>query len=325
MISTDEPGPAPAPRAGIDRAAALARITCDPREIPALLAEAEAARRAVFGDAVRLCAISNARSGSCPERCDFCAQGAAACAPLPPTPLKAPEVIAAEARAAEAAGAREFSIVTSGRGLHRERDVAALEQAVRLIRAQTSLQACASLGEVDAAVLARLRAAGLQRYHHNLEAAPSFHGRVVHSHSFEDEVAVVLAARRAGLKTCCGGVLGMGESLAQRVELAFALKALGPDCVPLNFLDPRPGTPLQDRAPLPPLECLRIVAVFRLVLPETHLFVCGGRERSLGPQQHRIFAAGATGALVGDYLTTRGQSPAQDRQMIAAAGFRLER
>jgi biotin synthase len=293
-------------------------------ELEQLLARTERLRRERFGDLVRLCAISNAKSGRCPERCDFCAQSARFATAAPVFPLKPARQIADEARMAEAAGAREFSIVTSGRALRREPELARVEGAVRLIGGETRLERCASLGELPAEALARLREAGLLRYHHNVETAPSFHGQIVHTHTYDDEVAVVRAAREQGLSTCCGGILGLGETDAQRVELALALRELDPDCVPLNFLDPRPGTPLAGRPRLAPGACLRIIAMFRLVLPETPIFVCGGREAALGEQQGRIFAAGANGTMVGDYLTTTGQHAEEDRRMIGAAGFSIE-
>jgi len=289
-----------------------------------LLDRAAAVRASRFGDAVRLCAICNAKSGRCPERCDFCTQSVRFETDAPAHPMKDPTTIVDEARRAARAGAREFSIVTSGRALRSERDVAAVEEAVRRIVAETGLEVCASLGEVSREVLVRLRDAGLVRYHHNVETAPSFHPSIVHTHSYEDEVRVVREARDVGLKVCCGGILGMGETREQRVEMAFALKEIDPQCVPLNFLDPRPGTPLSDLDELTPLECLKIIAVFRLVMPGTYIFVCGGRERNLAGRQGEIFRSGATGTMVGDYLTTRGQPADEDRRMIDRAGFRVE-
>jgi len=309
---------------GITRQEALELLTLQGEELEQLVRRAGALRSVRFGNRVRLCAISNAKSGACPEQCDFCAQSARFRAPSPLFPMKSARQIADEARLAEVAGALEFSIVTSGRALRRERDLTEVEGALRLIGEETHLERCASLGELPGELLGRLREAGMMRYHHNIETAPSFHAQIVHTHSYDDEVRVVNDARRAGLLTCCGGILGMGETGEQRVELAFALRDLDPDCVPLNFLDPRPGTPLEGRNDLSPLECLRIIAIFRLVLPDKGIFVCGGRERNLGPLQHRMFEAGATGTMVGDYLTTGGQSAEEDRRMIRRSGFAVE-
>jgi len=313
-------------QAGITRQEALELLSVQGEELELLIRRARRVREEIFGRQVRLCAISNAKSGACPERCDFCAQSARFHGTgAPRFPIKAARQIADEARAAQAAGAREFSIVTSGRSLTRERDLDQVEGALQLIGEETTLERCASLGELPAETLARLREAGMLRYHHNVETAPSFHASIVHTHSYDDEVRVVTAARDAGLLTCCGGILGMGESPEQRVELAFALNELSPDCVPLNFLDPRPGTPLWGiETNLTPLECLRIISIFRLVMPDRPIFVCGGRETNLGPLQHRIFEAGANGTMVGDYLTTSGQAADADHRMIREAGFTIE-
>lgn len=310
---------------GITRGEALELLTVQGQELEALIQRADALREATFGRQVRLCAISNAKSGSCPEQCDFCAQSVRFRTAAPSFPMKPARQIADEARRAHAAGAREFSIVTSGRALRRESDIAQVEGALRLIGEETGMERCASLGEMPDEVLRRLREAGMLRYHHNIETAPSFHASIVHTHSYDDEVRVVREARDAGLLTCSGGILGLGESPEQRVEMALALRELDPDCVPLNFLDPRPGTPLEGREDLTPLECLRVIAIFRLVLPDKPIFVCGGRERNLRELQRRMFEAGANGTMVGDYLTTAGQPADADRRMITAAGFTIER
>jgi biotin synthase len=310
---------------GISRQEALEVLSLCGEELEHLLARTERLRREHFGDEVRLCAISNAKSGRCSERCDFCAQSASFDTEAPVFPIKSARQIADEALQAEAAGAREFSIVTSGRALRHGNELNQVEGAVRLIGEETRLERCASLGELPGDELDRLREAGLLRYHHNIETAPSFHDQIVHSHSYDDEVRVVTEARERGLLTCCGGILGMGETPEQRVEMALALRELEPDCVPLNFLDPRPGTPLAGLQRLTPPACLRIIAMFRLVLPETPIFVCGGREANLLDQQQRIFAAGANGTMVGDYLTTSGQCAEEDRAMIKASGFRVEK
>jgi biotin synthase len=309
---------------GITREEALELMRLGPGGLEGLVARAEEQRRRVFGDAVRLCAITNAKSGRCPERCDFCAQSAGFHAQAPVFPMKDARTIADEARRAERAGALAFSIVTSGRTLRSRRDVETVIEAVRLVSAETGLEVCASLGEVGRDLLVRLRDAGLVRYHHNVETAPSFHPSIVHTHTYEDEVRVVREARQVGLEVCTGGILGMGESVEQRVEMAFALREIDPGCVPINFLDPRPGTPLEHLDELTPSECIKIIAVFRLVLPATHILVCGGRERNLAHLQADMFRSGATGTMVGDYLTTRGNPSDEDRAMISAAGYRIE-
>ncbi len=309
---------------GITGSEALEVLTLGAGELEQILARADGVRRATFGNRVRLCAISNARSGACPERCDFCSQSARFDTGAAVFGMKKARQVADEAVLAEQAGAREFSIVTSGRSLRHEADLREVDGALELIGAETSLERCASLGEAPREVLDRLAESGLMHYHHNIETAPSFHHRVIHTHTFDDEVRVIQDARQAGLKLCCGGILGMGETREQQVEMALTLKELQPDCIPLNFLDPRPGTPLASRDALDPVECLKIIAMFRLVMPHTPIFVCGGREAALGDHQHRIFEAGASGTMIGDYLTTRGQDVGANHAMICEAGYQVE-
>jgi biotin synthase len=292
--------------------------------LEALLDRAEAVRRAVHGDQVSLCAITNARSGGCPEDCAFCAQSARhPAAESPRFPLISPQEMLDQGRRAEGAGAREFSIVTSGTRLSREHELARVEEGVRRLRAETSLEPCASLGLVGERELSRLQAAGLMHYHHNLESARSFFERVCTTHTYDQQLETIRAARRLGLKLCSGGILGMGETPEQRVELAEAIRDLGVDCMPVNFLNPRPGTPMADTKVITPGECLAAVAVFRLLMPGAHVFVMGGREVNLGEQQPLIFRAGADGTMVGNYLTSAGRSPELTVEMVEAQGLRL--
>jgi len=302
-----------------------ARELIDPAgpDLGALIERARQVRRRHFGSEVRLCAIINAKSGRCPERCAYCSQSKHFRTTAPVYPLKPSRDIVEAAERAEADGASEFSIVTSGRSIRSKREVAAVLEAVSTIGRRTGLERCASLGELHPEILHALKEAGLQCYHHNVETAPSFHPRIVESHGFDDEVRVIDRAREAGLVTCCGGIFGMGESLDQRVELIMALREIDPDRVPLNFLNPIAGTPLEGLRELVAEDCLRIIAVARLAMPGKPIIVCGGREVNLGERQAMIFDAGATAALTGDYLTTSGQSPAQDRRMIRAAGYRV--
>ncbi len=304
-----------------DEARRLIRLTGGP-DFEALLDRAEAARRAAHGDQVSLCGIVNAKSGLCPEDCGFCSQSARfEGTGAPVYPLIAPGEVLEQARLAEAAGAREFSIVTSGTRVAREAELAAIEAAVRLVRAETTLEPCASLGLMRRPELERLQRAGLVHYHHNLETAPSFFDRVCTTHTFRGQVETVRAARSAGLGLCTGGILGMGETPEQRVELAEVIRDLGVECVPLNFLNPRPGTPMAHLRAIAPEECLAAVAVFRLMMPAAHVFVMGGREVNLGHRQHLIFRAGADGTMVGNYLTSAGATPRQVLDLIEGQGL----
>ncbi len=292
--------------------------------LEALLDRAEAVRRAVHGDEVALCAITNAKSGNCAEDCAFCSQSARfERADAPVYPLIAPEEMAAQARRAEEAGAREFSIVASGTRLSRESELRRVEEGLRRIRAESAVEPCASLGLLREPELARLRDAGLMHYHHNLESARSFFDRICTTHSYDQQLETIRAAKRLGLQLCSGGILGMGETPEQRVELGETLRELEVHCVPVNFLHPRPGTPLEHVRAITAGECLAAIAVFRLMMPGAHLFVMGGRELNLGDRQHLIFRAGANGTMVGNYLTSAGRSPELTVNMVEAQGLRL--
>jgi biotin synthase len=290
----------------------------------ALLSRARAARDAVHGSEISLCGIVNAKSGNCPEDCGFCQQSAHfKDAGAPQFPMLSPRQIADQARAAEAAGAREFSVVTAGTRISSERELETLEEALRLIRAETTVEPCASLGLMRKPELERLKRAGLMHYHHSLETARSFFDRVCTTHDFDAQLETIRAAKELGLALCTGGILGMGESPDQRVELAQTLRELGVHCVPMNFLIPRPGTPMADVRAITAAECLAAVAVFRLMMPSAHIFVMGGREVHLGAQQHRIFDAGADGTMVGNYLTSAGTAPRDVVEMIREKGYSL--
>jgi biotin synthase len=281
-------------------------------------------REAVHGTAVALCGITSAKSGQCAEDCGFCSQSSHfQDAEAPVYPLLSADEIVAQATAAERAGAREFSIVTSGTRISSERELAVLEEAVRRIRAETAVEPCASLGLMREQDLARLQAAGLMHYHHNLETARSFFPNVCTTHSYDSQLETIRTARRLGFKLCTGGILGMGETPEQRVELAEELRGLAVDCVPLNFLNPRPGTPMANVRAITAGECLAAIAVFRLMMPAAHLFVMGGREVNLGERQELIFRAGADGTMVGNYLTSAGRAPDQTVAMAERQGLSL--
>ena len=306
-----------------DEARRLIRHT-EGAALEALLARAAAVRAAVHGQEVALCGIVNAKSGRCPEDCGFCSQSAHfEAAQAPEYPLLSAREIADQARTAERAGAREFSIVTSGTRVAREEELATIEAAVRLIRAESSVEPCASLGLMRRPALERLQAAGLMHYHHNLETARSFFDQVCTTHGYDEQLDTIRAARDLGYQVCSGGILGMGETPEQRVEFAETIRDLGIHCVPVNFLNPRPGTPMADVKAITPGECLAALAVFRLMMPAAHLFVMGGREVNLGELQHRIFEAGADGTMVGNYLTSAGGTPDQVNQMVRDQGLKL--
>jgi biotin synthase len=288
-----------------------------------LMAEAQRLRERHFGRQVSFCVITNAKSGLCSEDCAFCSQAAGAKGEIPRYPLPPQEELVAAATQAAAAGAARFSLVTSGRGVTSRKEQEALLRTVAAIVDTVPIRVCASLGIVDRGFLKELKDAGVSRYHHNLETAASFFPEICTTHSYEERVATIKAAREAGLSVCAGGILGLGESIAQRWELAQALKELPVDAVPLNFLHPLPGTGLAHRPLMSPLEALQIIVAFRLIFPDRSLIICGGRQVTLRSLAPLIFAAGANCLMTGDYLTTKGRLPEEDRQMLADLGLEL--
>ncbi len=293
----------------------------DPEELRKLVQTAGSIRRTWKADFVNTCGISNAKSGRCAEACSFCSQSAHFNTDAPKYSMKKADTLVAEAKEAFAQGVREFSLVASGRALTNKAEVAIIKDALKGIREETGLQTCASLGLMSREGCEELKEAGLMSVHHNLETARSFHPNIVSTHSYDEEVDTIKAAKSLGMYTCAGGIFGMGESWAQRVELALELRDLDVDSVPLNFLNPRPGTPLQEQATLPAEDCLKIIALFRLVLPTKDLVVCGGRALNLGERQGEIFEAGANGVMIGNYLTTAGRQVDLDLDMLEAAGM----
>lgn len=301
---------------------ALRLMECEGPSVYDLFPSAHRLARRAKGWDAELCGIVNAKSGRCAEDCSFCAQSAHHRTDAPVYGLREPAELVSCAREGAGIGANRFGIVTSGTRLAEGPELDRVCDAVSRIAAEGAVSPCASLGILPELSLRRLRAAGLEGYHHNLETARSFFPRVCTTHDYEDDVATVAAAKRAGLMTCSGGIFGIGESPAQRVEMALTLRELDVDSVPLNFLVPVKGTPLQDMPPLEPLECLKIVAVYRFLLPRATIKVCAGRERNLGDLASWIFYAGANGMMVGHYLTTAGREPDRDLAMLRALGFR---
>ncbi len=284
-----------------------------------LLAGAHRLREQYFGDRVELCSIINAKSGRCPENCAFCSQSVHAATTTPVYPLKPLEELVQGALQAEAEGSHCYGIVTSGTRIGAGPELETILEALRRIRMKTSLDPSASLGMLDAATARALASAGCVTYHHNLETARSFFPQICTTHDYEEDVATIRVAKEAGMKVCCGGIFGLGESLEQRVELALTLRDLDVDSVPLNFLNPIAGTQLEHQRQLTPMDCLRIIALFRYVLPTKRISVCGGREFNLREFQSWIFMAGASGTMIGNYLTTKGRDRDTDLQMLADA------
>jgi biotin synthase len=295
----------------------VALIQLGSEHVMPLMAAADKVRRHHKGNEVSLCSIINARSGRCPEDCAFCSQSVHATSEIPEYALVDGETIVSSARQSLANGAHKFGIVTSGKGPQtREGEFSALLERVAEMRDKVEIHRCASLGVITEEQGVALKKAGLQEFHHNLETARSFYHNICGTRDYDENVATVKAARNAGLRVCCGGIFGMGETPEQRIELAEELRTLGVDSIPLNFLNPIKGTRLEKTEPLAPLEILKIIAVFRLYLPDKDIKVAGGREVNLRDLQAFMFFAGANSTMVGNYLTTKGRDAAQDLQMI---------
>ncbi|MDZ7640621.1 MAG: biotin synthase BioB [Desulfurivibrio sp.] len=281
-----------------------------------LLAAALQAKLAHRREQFSFCSIINAKSGRCSEDCRYCAQSRHYQTEAPVYPLKSQAEIVAAAHQAKADGAGRFSLVTSGRGLAAA-EVEPVAAAIAAVRQEVGIPVCGSFGIIDRATLERFKAAGMSRYHHNLETSERFFPRVTTTHSFAERLATIAAARAAGLEVCAGGIFGLGEDDDDRLSLAATLAELQVDSVPLNILIPLPGTPLADTEPPPMQDILRGIAYCRLLLPGVCVRLCGGREAALGDFMAAAFLAGADGMMIGGYLTQRGRTPAKDRELAA--------
>ncbi|MBU5637595.1 biotin synthase BioB [Geomonas sp. Red69] len=272
------------------------------------------------GNEVHLCSIINAKSGRCAENCAFCAQSAHHTTDAPVYPLVQEEQMVECAKAAETNGSACFGIITSGttvKGQELEQILAAL----RRIRKETTILPSCSLGIIDEETARKLKDAGMDTYHHNLETAESFFPNICTTHAYQEDVDTVRAVKKAGVKICSGGIFGMGESAAQRVEMAFTLKELDVDSVPMNFLNPIEGTRLEGASNISAQECLKTIAIYRLILPGKRITICGGREKNLRDLQSWIFFAGANGTMIGNYLTTAGRNVDTDLTMFGDLGL----
>jgi biotin synthase len=308
-----------------DEALQLGQIE-DHAEIEALVDRAWRVRLEHFGDSTDMCSLVNAKSGGCAEDCGFCAQSRFAEADTPMHAMMTPEQILEHARAAEAAGAHRFCMVTQGQGLSK-RDFQNILEGARLVAEHTNLKRCASIGHMSGARATALREAGIQRVHHNVETAESYYPEVSSTVRYEGRLRTIDAVREAGLETCVGGILNLGESDEQRVEMAFQLAELEPTSVPINLLNPRPGTRFGDRELMDPWEAAKWVAIFRLILRDALFRLCGGRNENLGVGEFQALAvkAGLNGVMMGNFLTTLGSEPEWDRAMFEELGLNVAR
>jgi biotin synthase len=306
-----------------EEALALGAIS-DQAEIAALVERAWAARVENFGDSTDMCSLVNAKSGGCAEDCGFCAQSKYAESETPLHAMMEPEQILEHARAAEAAGAHRFCMVTQGQGLSK-RDFEKVLAGARLVSEETNLKRCVSIGHMSAERARALKEAGIQRVHHNVETAESYYPEVSTTVRYQGRLRTIDAARDAGLETCVGGILNLGETDEQRVEMAFQLAAINPTSVPINLLNPRPGTKFGDRELMDPWEVVKWIAIFRLILPEALFRLCGGRVENLGELQATAVRAGLNGVMMGNFLTTLGNTPQEDRGMFEDLGLNVAR
>ncbi len=295
-------------------------------QILLLCEAADRVRQACCGNTVDLCSIVNVKSGGCSENCSFCAQSAHH--PGTESPiygLKTQAEILAQAKAAAAAGAKRFCLVSQGRGPKytggKTTEFEQILETVRTIIAETAIKPCCALGEVTPEQAQALKEAGVTRYNHNLESSERFFPQVATTHTWQDRVETIRNLKAAGIQACTGGILGLGETWEDRVDLALALRELEVESVPLNLLNAREGTPLGDRPSLSPYEALKAIAIIRLLLPQQILRYAGGREVVMGELQALGLKAGINAMLVGHYLTTLGQPPEQDQAMLAELGL----
>lgn len=287
--------------------------------LTAFMAGAHAIKEQHFDNRIDLCSIINAKSGRCSENCSFCAQSSHHQTDSPVYPLKSVAEIVQGAKQAQQEGNHCYGIVTSGTRIEPGEEFESILEALREICRETAIAPSASLGILDEESAKALAQAGCRTYHHNLETARSFFPEICTTHDYQEDIDTVRCAKAAGMEVCCGGIFGLGESIDQRIEMALTLRELDVDSVPLNFLNPVPGTPLQDAHLLSPMDCLRIICLYRYLLPDKRITVCGGREKNLREFQSAIFMAGASGTMVGNYLTTTGRNREIDLQMIEDA------
>ena len=286
-----------------------------------LLYWANEIRKANFGNKVKMCSIVPGRLGGCSQDCAFCAQSLHYDTTVDKTPtvLSDEEIMAAAAEAKEK-GVPNFGIVYSGRKVSDE-ELDRLIALTKRIKDELGMGVCMSLGILSDTNMQRLADAGVVRFNHNLETSARHFADIVSTHKYKDRVRTIEAGLKAGMGVCAGGIFGIGETEADRIDMALELRRLGVDMVPMNFLHPIEGTPLGDAEKLPPREILRIVALYRFILPKTHLKVAGGRVLNLRDMQSWIFYAGCTAILSGNYLTTAGRAVEDDLQMLGDLGL----
>ncbi|MFZ3121944.1 MAG: biotin synthase BioB [Thermodesulfovibrionales bacterium] len=285
-----------------------------------LFAAANRIRQTFRGDSVDLCAIVNAKSGACPEDCSYCAQSSRSKTETAIYPLINKSAVIEKAKEARDAGVKRFCIVTSGRktGKNELKEICSMINDIREI----GLLPCSTLGLLNKDELKFLKDSGLERYHHNLETSERFFPEICRTHTYSDKLNTIDAAMSAGISVCSGGIFGIGETWEDRIDMAFTLKKLPIASVPINYLIPVKGTPLEEQDMLNPFEALKIVSLYRFILPQKEIRICGGRMQVLGEFNSMVFMAGADSLLTGNYLTTTGRTFSDDQLLIKDYGLR---
>ncbi|MDP2912434.1 MAG: biotin synthase BioB [Candidatus Omnitrophota bacterium] len=280
-----------------------------------LISLADRIRKEKAGDRIELCSIMNAKSGLCGEDCKFCAQSRRYATGVSEYPVKNKGEILEAARRAKDIGAERFDIVTSGNRLSKE-EIGKIADAIAEIKSRVGIKMCASLGRLDEEDLCLLKRAGLGRYHHNIETAPGWFREITTTHSFEDRIGTIEKALRAGLEVCSGGIIGLGESWSDRIDMALVLKELDVASVPINILVPIKGTPMEGMGAFSPLDAIKTIAIFRIILGDKIIKLAAGRESVLKGFQAMAFMAGANGMLIGGYLTLKGRPVEEDWDLV---------
>jgi biotin synthase len=287
-----------------------------------LLAAAFRVRQHHWGRRVQLHVLMNAKSGLCPEDCGYCSQSSVSTAPIERYPLQSREAILAEARQAAAVGARRFCVVISGRG-PTDGEIAQIAETIRAIKQELPLSICCSLGLLSRPQTDALKAAGVDRVNHNLNTSERFYPEICSTHTYNERLETLANVRAASIEQCCGIIAGQGETDRDLIDVAVSLRALRPESIPVNFLHPIPGTPLEHVDRLTPVRCLKILCLFRFYHPAAEIRVAGGRERNLGPLQPLALYP-ANSIFVNGYLTTDGQPADEAVTMIHQMGFEIE-
>ncbi|MDD5434459.1 MAG: biotin synthase BioB [Nitrospira sp.] len=313
---------------GITSDEALLILNLDHKFLPHLLTWTDRVRQTFNGNTVDLCSVINARSGGCPEDCSFCTQSVNSSTDISTYPLLPVDTIMEGARTAKSNGATKFCLATSGNGIGSEKELNRICDVIVRINKEVGINVCATLGSMSKDEMIALKSAGLSRFHHNLETAEAYFPNVCTTHTYQDRIEQVRLAKDIGLSICSGGIFGIGETTEHRIDLAFAIKGLEVDSVPINFLMPFQGSPLSNdktiTPPITPFEALKIIALFRFLMPDKEIRICGGRVTALHELHPFIFSCGANGMMIGNYLTRGGREPNKDLRMLSDLGLELE-